>query len=317
MKPEDLGWEVITSKEGTQRINDPKNKIQYSRGDFLTSTLGVIYAEDEDNKRKGIFSVDKYEKMKRKLGKKASKPIYKWLLKKEWGKKLLYLFYGRQEEKFCWPSHIAAKTDVERIQNMPWVLGNQKTYVATEKVDGSSCSIMAEKTPFSPILKEYICSRNVVFKKPNQKCYYDSNIYYEVYEKYGFKDKILPIMNELGVKNIAFQMEIYGDGIQKRNYSLKRGEHNAMVFHIVTDRIKFPMDTVVKICEKYDLPHVPIVNDNYILPETIEELHSYVASEGSKIDGLPREGIVFYDKETGQEYFKFVDPNFLLKYHKG
>ena len=47
----------------------------------------------------------------------------------------------------------------------------------------------------------------------------------------------------------------------------------------------------------------------------IEELQAYVESEGSRIDGLPREGIVFYDKETGQQYFKFVSPDFLMTYH--
>ena len=72
-----------------------------------------------------------------------------------------------------------------------------------------------------------------------------------------------------------------------------------------------------KICEKYGLPCVPIVDDNYQLPNTIEELQAFVESEGSRIDGLPREGIVFYDKETGHEYFKFVSPEFLIKYHGG
>ena len=44
------------------------------------------------------------------------------------------------------------------------------------------------------------------------------------------------------------------------------------VFHIVSNGVKFPMDKTVEICEKYGLPHVPVVNDNYIFPDTIEEL---------------------------------------------
>ena len=87
------------------------------------------------------------------------------------------------------------------------------------------------------------------------------------------------------------------------------------VFHIVSNGVKFSMDKVVEICEKYGLPHVPIVNDNYIFPDTIEELQEYVENEPSKIDGLAREGIVFYDKATGAQYVKFVSPNFLMKYH--
>ena len=81
------------------------------------------------------------------------------------------------------------------------------------------------------------------------------------------------------------------------------------------NNIKFPMVKTVEICEKYGLPHVPIVDDNYIFPDTIEELQKYVEGEQSYIDGKPREGIVFYDKETGQQYVKFVSPNYLLKFH--
>ena len=107
-------------------------------------------------------------------------------------------------------------------------------------------------------------------------------------------------------------MEIYGGNIQKRDYSIK--EHRIAIFHIVIDGVKLPMEKVVEICEKYDLPHVPILDTDYILPDTIEELQTYVEGEMSKIDNLPKEGIVFYDK-TGQNYFKFVSPNFLMKYH--
>ena len=68
---------------------------------------------------------------------------------------------------------------------------------------------------------------------------------------------------------------------------------------------------------KKDIKDDKILYDNYKLPNTIEELQAFVESEGSRIDGLPREGIVFYDKETGHEYFKFVSPEFLIKYHGG
>ena len=223
------------------------------------------------------------------------------------------LFFGKKiDKKKSWPSHIAAKTDVERIQNMIWVLKDKQPFVASEKIDGSSCSIMAERTHFGRI-KYYVCSRNVVFEDENQKCFYDDNIYFEVYHKYNLKEKITQILNEYNLSNVALQMEVFGPNIQKRDYSLK--EHQAMIFHIVTNREKMPMDKVVEICEKYDLPHVPIVDNNYILPDSIEDLQKYVEGEGSKVDGKPREGIVFYDKETGQQYFKFVSPEFLLKYH--
>ena len=310
MAAEDFGWTVrdyfiIDDKGFAHGANDQDSM-------FLTKKLGVTYYEAEDNKRKAS-SADKYQKMARRMGKKFAKFPYRNLMRHTWGKKLLYLFYGRKvDKKNGWPAHIAQKTDVERIQNMTWVLKDKKPFVATEKIDGSSCSIMAERTRFGKI-KYYICSRNVVFEDENQKCFYDDNVYFEAYHKYNLKEKITQILNEYNLSNVALQMEVFGPNIQKRDYSLK--EHQAMIFHIVTNREKMPMDKVVEICEKYDLPHVPIVDDNYILPDSIEDLQKYVEGEGSKIDGKPREGIVFYDKETGQQYFKFVSPEFLLKYH--
>lgn len=283
---------------------------------FLTKELGVIYADTEDNSRKAS-KPNKYQVMAQRNPKLFKSPIVKKIMRYKIGRKVMFFFFGKKKDnKYSWPSHIAQKTDVERIQNCPWVFNTHKTYVATEKVDGSSCSIMAERKKFNKI-NYYVCSRNVVFKDEKQECFYDDNVYFEAYYKYNLKEIITRILNDYNLPNVAIQMEVFGDGIQKRDYSMKNGEHQIRVFHIVSNGIKFPMDAVAEICEKYGLPCVPIVDDNYHLPDTIEELQQFVEGESSRIDGLPREGIVFYDKETGLEYFKFVSPEFLIKYHGG
>lgn len=318
MHPSDFGWilqtkllnevetEVVVDDEGvTHYLNDESR--------FLTKKLGVIYAVAEDNKRKGK-AVDKYKRMAQRLGKKADTPIFKWLYEKNWGKKLLFFFYGNKKEdgRLAWPSHICSKTDVERIQNAMYFLEDKNVYVATEKIDGSSFTVAAEKKRFGKI-KYYICSRNVVFKDEKEDCFYDQNIYYEAYYKYNLKEKITRLLNDYNLKNVAIQMEIYGEGIQKRDYSTK--EHKIAVFHIVSDREKLSMDRVVELCHKYDIPHVPIIDPAFFFPETLEELQAYVEGAPSKIDGKEKEGIVFYDKATGQKYIKFVSPKFLIKYH--
>lgn len=311
MAASDFGWETIKLEDGsTLSING------YHEGDFLTKELGVTYADPEDNSRKSKSSVDKYQKMAQRMGKKFAKQPYKWLMKHKLGRKILYLFFGnnKKDNAKSWPGHIASKTDVERIQNMIWVLQDKNPFVATEKVDGSSMSVMAEYGKFNKINK-YVCSRNVVFENPEQDCYYDTNIYFEAYEKYHLGEKIEQMLKDLNLPNIAIQMEVYGDGVQKRNYSMGNGERKIAIFHILSNNVKMPMEKVVELCEKYDLPHVPIIDNNYILPDTIEELQTYVESASSAIDGLEKEGIVFYDKETGTQYFKFVSPSFLMKYH--
>lgn len=280
----------------------------------VTDLLGITYSVAEDNVRKAN-KVDKYQRMAQRMGKKFSQNPYKWLMKRTWGKVLLFSIYGRTGDKsHSWPSHICSKTDVERIQNMPWMLDDGKAYVATEKIDGSSCTFAAERGRFGKI-DYYVCSRNVVFKNEMQDCFYDSNIYYEMFNKYGIKDVLAAMLEDMELNNVAIQGECYGDGVQKRNYSLTKGEHQFAVFHIVTNKEKYPMEKVAEICEKYGLPHVPVLNTEYYFPKDIEELQQYVESAPSMIDGKPREGIVFYDKETGQIYTKFVSPEFLLKYH--
>ena len=309
MHAEDFGWTIINDS-----IADDENQLHFAVGEsrFLTKKLGVTYADDEDNSRKAP-SVDKYKKMAQRHQKLFKKPFIRWMMRHEWGRKLLFVFFGKKKDnKNGWPSHIAARTDVERIQNCIWLLNDKQPYVASEKVDGSSFSAMAERGRFDKI-KYYICSRNVVFDNPNAECFYDTNIYFEAWNKYNLKEIITKILNDYNLPNVAIQAEVYGNDIQKRDYSTK--EHKMAVFHIVSNCVKFPMDKVIEICEKYGLPHVPIVDDNYIFPDTIEELQEYVESEPSKIDGLAREGIVFYDKATGAQYVKFVSPNFLMKYH--
>lgn len=311
----DFGWELGYSGQFAgdfPLIKTNNGNEVLTEGDFLTSRLGVVYAVDDDNKRKAKRNPDAAINAALARHPGIAKRYGKFIKNHKAARAIFLFIFGKKRDNRSWPSHIAAKTDVERIQNMIWILQDKQPYVATEKIDGSSCSIMAERGKFGKI-NYYICSRNVVFEDENQPCYYDENIYFEAYKKYNLKEKITQILNDYNLPNVALQMEVFGSKIQKRDYSLN--EHQAMVFHIVSNGIKMPMDKVVEICEKYDLPHVPIIDDNFIFPDTIDELQKYVEGEGSKVDGKPREGIVFYDKATGQQYTKFVSPEFLLKFH--
>ena len=56
-------------------------------------------------------------------------------------------------------------------------------------------------------------------------------------------------------------------------------------------------------------------DENYVLPDTIEDLRAYVHSELSTVDGIIKEGIVFRSQD-GSMSFKCVDPEYLIKYHQ-
>ena len=173
-----FGW--VENVDGTVYISDER---QYHRVDdetrFLTRKLGVTYAVVEDNVRKAK-APDKSKRLAQLYPNFFSKPIVRKLMKYTWFRKAIVACWPMPIKKETWPSHIAAKTDVERVQNMMWVLEDKNPYVATEKVDGTSCSVMAERKAFGRI-QYYVCSRNVVFEDSNQKCFYDSNVYFEAY----------------------------------------------------------------------------------------------------------------------------------------
>lgn len=293
---EDFGWE----------------KDAYKLGDFLTQKLKVTYAVEEDNARKAS-SVDKYKKMAQRHGKLFSHQPFRWLMRRTWGKKVLFLFFGKtSDKKTGWPAWVA-KTDEERVENMPWIFDNKSPFVATEKIDGTSTTFTMKRGKFGKN-DFYVCSRNVVFDKPDKNCFYDTNVYIEMAEKYNIEKILESILTDDPTLDwVTLQGETYGAGIQKRDYGLK--EHRFAGFNFITSKEgRWDSVRAAKFMTKYNIPWVPILDENYILPDTVEELRAFSHSEGSRIDGVIKEGIVFRSQD-GSMSFKCVDPEFLMKYH--
>ena len=300
MSFEDFGW----------------NRDAYRLGDFLTQKLKVTYAVDEDNVRKAA-SVDKYKKMAQRHGKLFSHQPFRWLMRRDWGKKALFVFFGKaKDKKTGWPAWVS-KTDEERVQNMPGILDNKKPWVATEKIDGTSTTFTMKRTKTRFLKKEkfefYICSRNVVFDKPDKACFYDTNVYTEMAEKYNVEAVLQKILkNRPDLEWVTLQGETYGQGIQKREYSLK--EHNFMGFNFITSAEgRWDSKRASKLMMEFGIPWVPIVDENFILPDTVDELLT-IATGNSVVDGGMREGLVFRSQD-GVQSFKAVSNEFLLKFH--
>ena len=77
--------------------------------------------------------------------------------------------------------------------------------------------------------------------------------------------------------------------------------------------IRFDWRPMKNTLEPLGIPVVPIVDMNFKIPETCEELLK-IAEGPSAIDGKMREGIVIRSYD-GQRSFKAVSNPFLLKYH--
>ena len=282
----------------------------------LTEVLGVTYSVEEDNKRKAENT--KYDKMRqRHLELFKKNKLVKWLYQREWGRKLLFIFLGKKRDARGWPVWVA-KTDEERCQNLPHLFpGDGTEWIVTEKIDGTSTTFTMKRKPFNK-RDFYICSRNVVFDKPDKKCFYETNVYVEMAEKYNIEWLLNEFLNDHDdLDFVTIQGETYGAGVQNRTYSIEG--HDFMAFNLIFgykngEVERFNPMIMTKILDNYDIPCVPIVSACYVLPATCEELLDYAASDVSQLDGGMREGIVLRTKD-GKQSFKAVSNEFLLRYH--
>ena len=298
MHAEDFGWKNGLDADGYVLIYDPKDNSHFWYADgedrFLTKELGVTYADDEDNARKAP-SVDKYKKMTQRRPNIFKKPWARWMMKREWGRKLMFMFFGKKKDKKNgWPVWVS-KTDEERVQNMPWILNDTGSWVVTEKID------------------------NVCFDSVDKPCYYDTNIYWEMarkYDMYNVLSKLLEVIPKADW--VTIQGETYGSGVQKRDYSMTG--HDFRAFNLITsNRGRWDSCKMKSLLENgFNIPCVPIINKDFHFDELVGDNKVDALLEmaigNSKIDGLPREGIVFRTMD-GQKSFKAVSNSFLLKYH--
>lgn len=322
MHPSDFGWDVVgdavldnNGDSGAHYVDDESR--------FLTKQLGITYAVADDNKRKAP-SVDKYKKMAQRHPKLFAKPWARWMMKREWGKKVMFFLFGKKKDKRGgWPSWVT-KTDEERCQNMPWLFTDKDwhdtDWIATEKIDGSSSTFTLKRGKFRKN-EFYVCSRNVCFDAPEKesKLFYDTNIYTEMAGKYNIREKLeIMLKKNPDLEFITLQGETYGDGVQKRTYSVPSGYHAFMAFNLIygfkdgTKKRLNPCE-MKNTLEPMGIPCVPIIAEIYRLPQDCDTLLLQATGQSALDKGM-REGIVFRDR-NGVRSFKAVSNEFLAKYH--
>ena len=286
-------------------------------GTPLTDTLGVTYAVAEDNKRKR--NVDKYFRMKQRHAElfKRNK-LVQWLYDRPWGKKVLFIFLGKKKDAKAayWPSWVV-KTDEERVQNLPQLFPPDDTeWFVTEKIDGTSTTFTMKKKGRKNDYEFYVCSRNVCFDKPEKeaKLFYDTNVYTEMALKYNIEFVLHDLLYTSGndVEFVTIQGETYGKGVQQRDYHMDNVDF--MAFNLIfgfkdgtTQRLN-PREMTDRL-DMYEIPCVPILDEHFKLPNTIDEMVAYAEGD-SKIDGDYREGVVLRTAD-GVNSFKAVS-NFYL-----
>lgn len=314
MHPQDFGWNIVPDAGFDQMIVDADGKYHTDRDEsrFLTKILGVTYADAEDNVRKSNPNSDKYKKMAQRHPNIFRKKWARFVMQYKLGRRIMFFFFGKKKDTRGWPAWVA-KTDEERVQNIPWILNETSPWIATEKIDGTSTTFTIKRGKFGKF-DFYVCSRNVVFDKPDKKCFYDTNVYTEMAEKYHVEEVLTSIMKEHPEYDwITLQGETYGAGIQKRGYGIDG--HDFAGFNFITSTEgRWNSVDAENLMKKNGIPWVPIVTDIFYMPDTVDELLA-IATGKSEIDGGMREGLVFRSQD-GVKSFKAVSNEFLLKYHQ-
>ena len=293
----------------------PDNK-EYALHEDVTNTLGVKYYVAEDNDRKAKSNPNaKYNNMCARNAKLAKKKWWKWLMKRTWGRKLLFVFFGRKKDNpKNWPMWIK-KTDEDRIENVMFMLEDKNPYIATEKIDGTSTTFFLDLTGRKPDFG--VCSRNVRQMDADKKNFVSDmsgigNVYWEMAFKYNVEDALNDIAKKHNYKHVVLQGETYGESVQGNKYKLD--ERRFAAFNLIFDGERLGSVEAKKILAEYDIPFVPIIDDNYILPDADDFEEFKQSADGKSVINKKclREGFV-YRSQDGQRSFKNVSRKFLLK----
>lgn len=278
-------------------------------GTDVTDKLKVVYAEAEDNSRKKDNPNAKYESMRARHKKLFKKPWAKWLMKRDWGRKLMFFFFGKKKDNPRGFPTFISKTDEERVENQPWRIGDGKTYLCTEKLDGTSCTYALERKGKNKF-EYYVCSRNVRQQDENQTTYHDHNIYWDLSFKYDIEKHLRDFLYHRPDCKWAC---IQGEGVGNvQGNPLKLKEDDLYVFNFKTD-VDGRWDSrkgKMLIEKSFGMKWVPIIGEVQ-MPNSMQELKALADGPSLVNPEVMREGYV-YRSLDGKDSFKNVSNAFLL-----
>lgn len=315
------GFKVKTMKLGkfnciSQGLAMPQSAFKelagLSEGTDVTDILGIKYSVQEDNARKSNGDPNaKYKSMAARHQKIFKKKWARWMMRRSWGRKVMFFFFGKKKDNPRGFPSFVSKTDEERVENQPWRISDGKTYIATEKLDGTSCTYALERKGRNKF-EFYVCSRNVRQQDEKQECYHDNNIYWDLAFKYNIEQHLKDILNQFPkLKWVCIQGE--GVGSVQGN-PLKLKEDDLYVFNFKdSERGRYNSIIGRAIIEKMGMKWVPILG-KVQMPNTMEELKALATGKSKVNPDVMREGIV-YRSLDGSDSFKNVSREYLLKHN--
>ena len=315
------GFKVKTMKLGkfnciSQGLAMPQSAFKelagLSEGTDVTDILGIKYSVQEDNARKGNSDPNaKYKSMAARHQKIFKKKWARWMMRRSWGRKVMFFFFGKKKDNPRGFPTFVSKTDEERVENQPWRIGDGKTYLATEKLDGTSCTYALERKGRNKC-EFYVCSRNVRQHDEKQECYHDHNIYWDLAFKYNIEQHLKDFLNQFPQLQWVC---IQGEGVGSvQGNPLKLTEDDLYIFNFKESQTgRWSSMAGAGQVREWGMKWVPILGEVQ-MPDTMEELKVLATGKSKVNPEVMREGIV-YRSLDGSDSFKNVSREYLLKHN--
>jgi RNA ligase (TIGR02306 family) len=200
--------------------------------------------------------------------------------------------------KGLFPSFLR-KTDEERIQNLKteyeeWK-NSDKTFYVTEKLDGSSATFYINDDVFG------VCSRNLELLET------EGNTFWKVARELDLETK----MREFG-GDFSLQGELIGEGIQSNPYKIKGQTVRFFNVFDIEDSEYLTLHQFKFITNELGLETVPILDEDFTLPQSVDELLDYADAKSVLNSDFDREGVVIRSTDRTIS-FKSISNKFLLK----
>lgn len=322
----DLNLEVFEfMRDRKFRVKTAKFRSQISQGLALQPELVLANFKNKISKAQATFEVGtdfteligvtKYDPEGESLSK-PPKVLFEhkyWIVRrfKEYSYKSIRWFYRSKLAailklhdpllKKPFPSFVP-KTDETRVQNLKSHLLANKGDICyiSEKFEGQSLTAYRKDNKVS------YCSRNIDVTNDET-----SN-----WVKMGLKYNLASVLVTQN-KDLAIQAEIIGPGVQGNIYGLSELEIRIFYIYDIAAKRNFTLTELREFCDRYQLPLVTILNENFALPDNIDAIVALADGKSSINSKVLREGIVIVKRmehliDTKPYSFKAISPKYEL-----
>jgi ATP-dependent RNA circularization protein (DNA/RNA ligase family) len=133
------------------------------------------------------------------------------------------------------------------------------------------------------------------------------NTFWKVARELGIEVNMLDMSG-----NLAIQGEIIGEGIQGNPYKIKGQTLRVYNAFDIDTQEYLPLEKFKLTVKVLGLETVPIIDEDFTLPETIDELLKFAEGKSVLNAAAEREGYVIRSHDMATS-FKVISNNFLLK----